>query len=193
MKSRPRLLVVLSGVSGSGKSHFTDILAKVRGFSVIPSLTTRQPRPGEAGSLDRRFCSIAEFERLKEKEVVICGRFFFGNWYGLDTTNIDDAIARGDAVLQLTYKSLLILKARYPLVRSVYILPPSVQIAKDAVSARNLSTQETAERIGEIEDESAFVAADRKSAQPIFDAYFHNLRSNGSQSDFLAVIDALRQ
>jgi guanylate kinase len=123
---------------------------------------------------------------------VICGRFFFGNWYGLDALTIDDASARGDAVVQLTYKSLSILKARYPRARSVYVLPPSLETAKEAVIARNLSVEETAERIHEISGESAFISADRRKAQPLFDVYFHNTRSPNSQWDFLAAIEALR-
>lgn len=192
MGSAPRILVVLSGVSGSGKTYFTNLLASERRFAIIPSLTTREPRLGEVSSLDRRFCSPEGFELLKEKQQVICGRFFFGNWYGLETSNIDDVSARGDAVVQLTYKSLSILKARYPHAKSVYILPPSVETAKEAIIARNLGTEETAERIHEIEAESAFIYADRKKAQPLFDAYFHNTRSPSSPRDFLAAIDALR-
>jgi guanylate kinase len=192
MGSEPRILVVLAGVSGSGKTYFSNILARDRGFAIIPSLTTREPRPGEVNLLDRHFCSPRAFELLKEKQQVICGRFFFGSWYGLDRSTIDDARTHGDAVVQLTYKSLSILKARYPYAKSVYILPPSLETAKEAVISRNLNAEETAERIHEIEGESAFINEDRQKAQPLFDVYFRNTRSPSSQGDFLAAIDALR-
>src|SRR4051812_32368941 len=100
MGSAPKILVVLAGVSGSGKSYFTSVLARERGFAIIPSVTTRAPRPGEINLFDRRFCAPRDFELLKEKQQVVCERFFFGNWYGLDTSTIDDASTRGDAVMQ---------------------------------------------------------------------------------------------
>lgn len=193
MASEPKILVVLAGISGSGKSHLTNVLARERGFTVVPSLTTRQPRPEEASARDRRFCSLEEFNGLREKQRVLCGRFFFGHWYGLDTAIIDGAIAQGDAVVQLTYKSLLILKARYPHAKSVYIAPPTLETATQAVIARNLTAEETAERVREIEAETSWIAADRATTKPLFDVYFQNTRSPNSVGDFFKTIDALRR
>lgn len=192
MAADPKILLVLVGISGSGKTFLTAALARERGFAVIPSLTTRAPREDEARSTDRRFCTRPEFDLLREQQRVICGRFFFGNWYGHDTAAIDAAHARGPAVLQLTYKSVDIFRERYPEANTVYILPPSLQAAKDTVVARNLQTEETAERLREIDDESAFIAEDRRKPAPLFNAYFENTYLPAATRGFLAVIDRLR-
>ncbi len=191
MANRPHLLVILAGISGSGKSFLTSALAQKRGFGIIPSLTTRQPRPGEGTALDRRFCSQQEFDHLQGRNQVICGRFFFGSWYGLDIECIDATRARGNAVVQLTYKSIEKLWGRYPDAKAVYVLAPSIQAAKDSVTSRGLAAEETAERLREIDDESAFVAADRQKAIPLFDAYFENTRAPNTSGDFIALIDRL--
>lgn len=193
MAAEPKILVVLAGISGSGKTFLTSALARDRGFAVIPSLTTRAPREGEVNSTDRRFCTRPEFDLLRERQRVICGRFFFGNWYGHDTDTIDAACTRGPAVLQLTYKSVGIFQERYPEAKAVYILPPSLQAAKDAVIARNLKQEETAERLREIDDESIFISEDRRKPTPMFNVYFENARSPATIRDFLGLIDQLRQ
>lgn len=187
------ILVVLGGISGSGKTFLTSLLAEKSGFAVIPSLTTRQPRAGEGGSIDRHFCTLSQFEQLQNENRILCGRHFFGNWYGLDVTMVDAAAARGDAVVQLTYKSVDKFRARYPAAKTIYIESSSLHLTREAVKARRLAADETVMRLQEIDDEIAFIERDRHGAAPRFDAYFLNERTAESEAAFIAAIDSLRR
>ena len=187
------ILVVLGGISGSGKTFLTSLLAEKSGFAVIPSLTTRRPRAGEGGSIDRHFCTLSQFEQLQNENRILCGRHFFGNWYGLDVTMVDAAAARGDAVVQLTYKSVDKFRARYPAAKTIYIEPSSLHLTRETVKARRLAADETVMRLQEIDDEIAFIKRDRNGASPLFDAYFLNERTAKSEAAFIAAIDSLRR
>jgi len=79
--SETGLILVLSGLSGSGKSYLTDHLIGVQGFIHVPPLTTRAPRPGEKHMVDCVFCSEEEFHALQSANQLLCVNQMFGNWY----------------------------------------------------------------------------------------------------------------
>lgn len=191
MSESPSLLV-LSGVSGSGKSHFTDLLSRERGYSVVPSLTTRAPREEEVTG-DRRFCSLDDFERLRDDGRLLCTRFFFGNWYALDKCDIERALSTGRAVAQLTYKSLSYLKSSYPGAVCIYVQPHPVEQSTAAVRSRGLGEAEMAERINEIAEEMKFVAANKNVPEAGYTAWYDNHFFSGSDKAFLALVDRLRE
>lgn len=186
----PDTFLVLSGVSGCGKSYLTALLMQERGYAIIPSLTTRHPRSGES-AIDRKFCSIEEFEKARREDRLLCARFFFGNWYAHDTQLIDRTIAGGPAVAQLSYKSLRTLRQRYPKVRIVYISPCPLERALDSILARKLSREEANERITEVHHEIDAAAKERPKPERCFESWFDNDFSTESANAFLSLVDRL--
>src|SRR5260370_10228400 len=81
--TRQGLLFVLSAPSGAGKDTVINTL-KQQGmdFYVVPSVTTRTPRPGESQGHPYHFISKETFEQLATENEVLEYANVHGNSYG---------------------------------------------------------------------------------------------------------------
>src|SRR2546428_149683 len=81
--ARQGLLFVLSAPSGTGKDTVIHAL-KQQGmdFYVVPSVTTRAPRPGESEGNPYHFISEEKFKQMVDKGEFLEYANVHGNWYG---------------------------------------------------------------------------------------------------------------
>src|SRR5215469_1767720 len=92
--TRQGLLFVLSAPSGAGKDSVINTLKQQgRDFFVIPSVTTRAPRPGESEGNPYHFVSHDTFERLVSQNELLEYANVHGNWYGQPRKPIRDNLA----------------------------------------------------------------------------------------------------
>lgn len=178
------LLLVLAGLSGSGKSYITDYLVSSLGFIHVPSITTRAPRPNEVHGIDKIFCSLEEFNSFRAQGRLISESLMFGNWYANDVALLNRYKEGKKIVCQLRYIAIQEMKEKFPDTKCIYIFPKSVEEAIQHVKSRALSEEETRKRIFEINDEIAFVNADKKKPRPLFDLHFTNDYSSSTLSQF---------
>jgi guanylate kinase len=68
----------IMGESGSGKTEITKELHK-RGYNVLQSYTTRQPR--EENEFGHLFCTVEEYENFKENDQIVAYSFFNNHHY----------------------------------------------------------------------------------------------------------------
>src|SRR5690242_13798062 len=106
MPNKDGLLLVLAGLSGSGKSYLTNYLVSSLNFVHIPSITTRAPRPNEIHGVDKIFCSVEEFNRFRAQGRLVCESFMFGNWYANDVFLLNQYKEGQKVVCQLRYIAL---------------------------------------------------------------------------------------
>jgi guanylate kinase len=185
------LLLVLAGLSGSGKSYITNYLVSCCNYIHIPSITTRNPRPGEVHGIDRFFCSLKEFNTLRLSGRLICESFMFSNWYANDVSLLNQYKEGKKVVCQLRCFSIKELKEKYPQAKCVYIWPKTLEEAIQHVKKRALDEEETSRRILEITDEVAFINADKEKDHPIIDLYFINDYSFTTLEQFVHTIKDL--
>ena len=115
--TRQGLLFVLSAPSGTGKDTVINAL-KQRGmnFYVVPSITTRSPRPGESEGNPYHFVSQETFERMVSQGELLEYANVHGNWYGQPRKLIRDHLSTGrDVLLKIDVKGLPPFGARYPM------------------------------------------------------------------------------
>ena len=76
------MIVTLSGVTGTGKSFFKNVISQELGFENLVIVTTRAKRKGEIDGIDKRFVNEEEFEKLKkENKIVVDFEFWEHNMH----------------------------------------------------------------------------------------------------------------
>ena|SRR5215471_8257443 len=104
--TRHGLLFVLSAPSGTGKDTVIYAL-KQQGmnFYVVPSFTTRSPRPGESEGNPYQFVSQEIFERMVSQGELLEYANVHGNWYGQPRKPIRENLSSGrDVLLKIDVK-----------------------------------------------------------------------------------------
>ena len=75
------MIVTLSGVTGTGKSFFKNVISQELGFENLVIVTTRAKRKGEIDGIDKRFVNEEEFEKLKKENKIVVDFEFLGAQY----------------------------------------------------------------------------------------------------------------
>ncbi|MCC5854187.1 MAG: guanylate kinase [Idiomarina sp.] len=122
-------LFVVAAPSGAGKSSLINALLQRHpdnSMQVSVSTTTRAPRPGEQDGVHYHFVDEKTF-----LEQVEAGEFYeyakvFDHYYGTSKTVIEDTLKDGaDVFLDIDWQGARQVKASYPGVHTIFILPPS--------------------------------------------------------------------
>ncbi len=141
-------LIIIVGPSGTGKS---ELLKKIKfHFPKIEesiSFTTRPTRIGEINGKDYFFITEDEFHKKKEK-----GDFFewakvHSNFYGTDIHFIKRKIQNGSfIVLDLDVQGAIFIQKNYrDLVKTIFIMPPSIDELKKRLLGRSTDSIEVIE------------------------------------------------
>ena len=90
-ESEPRVLILV-GISGTGKTTLTRDLMEKDHYGVVPGLFTRDYRADELKAENRRI-SDSEFDQLSRKNRLLWDiHAGYGTRYGIDTADIDLAL-----------------------------------------------------------------------------------------------------
>ncbi len=118
-------LIIISSPSGGGKGTLIrELLNMVPGLGYSVSLTTREPRDGEANGKDYRFVSNEEFEAYREKGGFLEFAEVHGNFYGTSLAQTEELINAGkDVVLEIDVQGAASILGKAPDAVSIFILP----------------------------------------------------------------------
>lgn len=139
-------LFIIAAPSGAGKSSLIKaLLDKYPGGSmqVSVSSTTRQPRPGEKDGVHYHFLSVAEFEQRIDG-----GEFYewaqvFDNYYGTSRKVVEESLQQGiDVFLDIDWQGAQQVREHHPQTRSVFIIPPSLEILEQRLRRRGQDSDE---------------------------------------------------
>jgi len=121
-----RIVSIISGPSGSGKSSLVALLLRLVSrldFSV--SYTTRPPRGSERNGQEYFFVSREEFERMVSAGEFIEHAKVCGNCHGTARRFLDQATEHGhDLLLDLDVQGASQVKKQTPDTVSIIVLPP---------------------------------------------------------------------
>jgi guanylate kinase len=131
-------IIVISAPSGAGKG---TLVARILPFypelALTVSATTRPSRTGEENGREYYFLSRQDFEAGIEKGAFAEWAEVHGNLYGTFKTEIDRLLLKGRHVLlELDVQGMLSMKAQYPALTSIFIVPPDMEVLKERLTRR---------------------------------------------------------
>ena len=153
-------IFIISAPSGCGKTSLVRELCLTYSFlEQTVSCTTRTIRSGEVDGQDYHFISKDEFIENKKNNKFIESQNVYDNFYGTTYESINEILASGkDAILEIDYKGMLLIKSKIPSSQSIYILPPSVEELEKRLFDRGLDSDEVIEkRVSRAKDELKYV------------------------------------
>jgi len=142
------LLFVLSAPSGTGKDTVINAL-KQQGmdFYVVPSVTTRAPRPGESDGNPYHFVSQETFERLVSQNELLEYANVHGNWYGQPRKPIRDTLSAGrDVLLKIDVKGAATIHSKVSDAIFIFLIPGSLEELTHRLTGRQTETEEELKR-----------------------------------------------
>lgn len=148
LSTRQGLLFVLSAPSGTGKDTVISA-ARAQGMNlfVVPSVTTRQPRPGESEGNPYNFVSQETFEKLVGKDELLEFANVHGNWYGQPRQPIRDNLSAGrDVLLKIDVKGAATVRKKVPQAIFIFLVPESIENLATRLVNRNTETADELKR-----------------------------------------------
>lgn len=148
-------LFVISAPSGAGKTSLvTATLARVPGLQVSVSHTTRAPRPGEQDGRDYHFVSHTTFQDLIKSDALFEYAEVFGHFYGTAKDTVLAQLSAGhDVILEIDWQGAAQVRALWPEVISIFILPPTRAALRERLISRKQDDAQTiASRMAEADE-----------------------------------------
>ncbi len=138
MKNYPGNLFVVAAPSGAGKSSLVKALMELDSqVTHSVSHTTRQPRGQEVHGREYFFINDRDFDVLIQENAFLEWAHVHGHRYGTSKKTIEDKITDGhDVLLEIDFQGALQIKAVFPSVVLIFILPPSWEELKSRLERR---------------------------------------------------------
>lgn len=139
MRTAMSKLFIVSGPSGAGKG--TLVNEAVRKFDDIflsISMTTRQPRPGEAEGVNYYYVSEDEFKQRIAENKMLEYAVYCGTYYGTPLEPVKKALDEGKSlILEIETQGMKQVKAKMPDAVTIFIAPPSMDELERRILKRN--------------------------------------------------------
>ncbi len=178
------MIVTLSGITGTGKSFFKDVIAKELGFKNLVIVTTRKKRIGEIAGIDKEFVTDEEFGKLVRDNKVTANFEFLGAKYGYRKELLE---SDENLVTEVHYNRIYDIKRHARNIFSIYIIPYDVKRAKKELKNRNLSKDAEEARLQEI-DEHIKEYSQNEDLRKQFDYEFINDYTEESKNKLIEII-----
>ncbi len=138
-------IYIISAPSGAGKTSLVKAVCE-NNTSIRPSVsyTTRKKRDSEIEGNDYFFISEKEFHQKIDKGEFLDYQNVYGNLYGTSIDYTLEIVNKGyDAILEIDYKGMLMVKKILPQSVSIYILPPNIETLKKRLDLRGQDKSKT--------------------------------------------------
>ena len=178
------MLLALSGVTGIGKSFFKERLVEELNFHKVNTIRTRPIRTGEKNGVDGIFITDNELDKLKKQNKIVYDFTVFGGRYAYLK---DEIFSDDNMVFEMHYTMIDDWKKIKPDIKTIYILPQSLNIPKMKAKERNLSKEKEIERINEIDEQYSKFMND-KNFQSKFDYIIYNNYDKKSEEQLLNLV-----
>ncbi|MGN1234429.1 MAG: guanylate kinase [Christensenellaceae bacterium] len=151
-------LIAISGPAGVGKGTLVKLLlARNEDMTVSVSCTTRLPREGEIEGVSYFFLSKEAFEKKIAEGGFLEYDSHFGNYYGTPKDTVLERLREKNVILEIDVNGATSVKRNFPALKTVLIVPPSVEELKRRLIERNSETKESlSERLARVDYELSF-------------------------------------
>lgn len=181
------MLLALVGVTGVGKSYYKEKIVEKFNFEKVNTIRTREKRVGEENGKAGLFMSKQEIEELKKQGKIAYDFEVFGGTYAYLK---DEIFSEKNMVFEMHYTTIGDWKKVRPDIKTIYILPRDLEIAKNQTRKRNLSKEKEEERIKEIEEHYTRIITDN-NLRSMFDYIVYNSYDEKSEEEIEKLVQKM--
>ena len=181
------MLLALVGVTGVGKSYYKDRIVENFNFEKVNTIRTRQKRIGEKNGKSGLFMTMEELKALKKQGKIAYDFEVFGGTYAYLK---DEIFSEKNMVFEMHYTTIEDWKKIRPDIKTIYILPKDIEMAKKQTKKRNLSKEKEIERIKEIDEHFDRISTDEK-LKNMFDHIVYNNYDQNSEEEILELVNKM--
>ena len=178
------MLLALAGVTGVGKTYFTNVISQELDFKKINTIRTREMRPHEVNGKTGIFMSDAELDKEIAKGNIIYDFHVYGNRYAYLK---DEILSNEDRVFEMYYTMFEDWEAMVSDLKTIYIFPTDLEKTKEKLKDRMLSKEEEAYRISEMQKQYNTVVNNREILDK-YDHIFYNDYTEQATKDLLNIV-----
>ena len=178
------MIVTLSGITGTGKSFFKNVISNELNFKNLAIVTTRPKRKDEINGIDKEFVNDIKFEQLKKEGKIVVDFEFLGEKYAYRKQYLQ---SQDNYVTEVHYDTIYEFKKNASKVFSIYVIPYDIERAKQELRKRGLSKEIEEDRLQEI-DEHIKEYYTNKDLRNQFDYVFINDYTEASKEKLLQVL-----
>ena len=178
------MIVTLSGITGTGKSFFKNVISQELNFKNLAIVTTRTKREDEINGIDKEFVNDTKFKQLKEEGKIVVDFEFLGAKYAYRKKYLQ---SQDNYVTEVHYDTIYDFKKNASEVFSIYMIPYDIERAKLELKKRELPIEREWDRLQEIEEHIKEYSTN-KDLQKQFDYVFVNDYTEKSKEKLLQII-----
>ncbi len=178
------MILGLAGVTGAGKSYFKDRIVEKLGFEKLRIVTTREMRVGEKNNEDKIFVNKDELANLKKTGKIAFDFDMLGNTYAYLK---EELFSNKNMVFEVHYSTIYDFKKACPNLKTIYIFPSDIEIAKQKTRDRHLNPIVEEKRLIEIDEHYKKITTDI-DLQKQFDYFIYNNYNEESEQKILNLV-----
>jgi len=139
MDSSKKKIIIVAGPSGVGKSTFVDKVTRECPLLIdVVTYTTRVQRDGESQGDPYHFVGLEEFRRRESEGFFVETAEVHNNYYGTPIEGIEKSWSEGRVVIMdIDYQGARVFLKRFPWTKTIFISPPSIDVLRQRVLARD--------------------------------------------------------
>ncbi|AUG56441.1 guanylate kinase [Acetivibrio saccincola] len=139
------MLVILSGSSGVGKNTVINKISKENSnIELMPTMTTREMRPGEEPGKPYTFVTKEEFEQMIKNEELLEYQIVHGYYYGTPKKVVEEKLKSGKVLIKdIDVDGTQVLVKKLPKVVTIFIKPASKEQLIERLKSRGETRIET--------------------------------------------------
>lgn len=178
------MLLALVGVTGVGKSFFVNEISTKLNFKKVNTIRTRPVRSGEN---PKYFMSEEELDSMYDNGKIAYKFKVFDGEYGYLK---DEIYSSDNYIFEMHYTTIYDWKKVRPDIKTIYILPNDLNIAKEKTKERNLPKDKEIERLNEIDEHYNNITTNKELYNQ-FDYVFYNNYDKQSEEKLLELVRSI--
>lgn len=175
------MLLALVGVTGAGKSYYVEKISQKLNFKKVNTIRTRAIRNGEN---PKYFITEEELDKLYDNGEIAYKFNVFGGQYGYLK---DEIFSKDNMIFEMHYTTIYDWKKVRPDIKTIYIMPNDINVAKQQAQKRNLTKEKEIERLTEIDEHYNNIITNEELRNQ-FDYFFYNNYDKESEERLIELV-----
>lgn len=179
-----KILLAFAGITGIGKSFYKDKVCENLRFSKIKIITTRPPRNGEKNNEDKIFVSESDLLNMQAENKIAYQFELLGVKYAYTKEAL---FSKTNTVFEMHYDTIYDFKRICPDIKTIYLMPKNIDIAKTKLIERHLKPETQEARLAEINEHYKKITTDKKLLS-MFDYVVYNNYDKESEDKVINLV-----